>query len=575
MEATGHVLSPLQRFFRLLRSEKQDIANIYLYAIFNGLVNLSLPLGIQAIINLINGGQVSTSWIVLTVLVIIGTAISGWLQVSQLTISENIQQKIFTRSAFEFAYRIPRLRLASVDRKYVPELVNRFFDTLSVQKGLSKILIDFSSATLQVVFGLILLSLYHPFFIVFSLLLVVIVFLIFRFSGPMGLKTSLKESKYKYEVAHWLEEIARAMQTFKLAGKTNLPMEKTDDLVGGYLGSRKAHFRILVTQYIFMITFKVLVAAGLLFLGGFLVLEQQMNIGQFVAAEIIIILVLASVEKLILSMETIYDVLTAIEKIGNVTDIPLESDKGFAIETGAPEYGLRVITDRLSYRFPDASDYILRNISLDIKPGEHVVFSGLSGAGKSLLLNMIAGLYEDYSGAISYNNLPLGSLDISSLRSCVGDSLSREIIFKGNLLENITVGREHVPLTEVHKVTDILGLTDYIRGLPEGLYTELIPEGRQLPRSIVQKIILARLLAGKPRLILLEELPDHLAKKELDRFLDFLMDPKHGWTVLAASNDPEFMARFDRVLGMEDGEIVGEGTFDEIVHHSWYKEINN
>ena len=192
-------LHPVQRFFRLLKPESKDILYIYTYAIFNGLINLSLPLGIQAIINLISGGQFSTSWTVLIIFVMIGIGMTGGLQVFQLTITERLQQRIFTRASFEFAYRIPRIKLEAVHKSYVPELVNRFFDTLSVQKGLSKILIDFSTATLQVLFGLILLSFYHPFFVLFGIALLLIVYLIFRFTGPQGLTTSLRESKYKYE----------------------------------------------------------------------------------------------------------------------------------------------------------------------------------------------------------------------------------------------------------------------------------------------------------------------------------------------------------------------------------------
>ncbi|MDX2250152.1 MAG: ATP-binding cassette domain-containing protein [Bacteroidia bacterium] len=573
MENNNQPFSPLQRFFRLLRVERQEIIIIYLYAIFYGLVNLSLPLGIQAIINLITVGMISTSWIVLVVFVILGIALSGWLQVMQLAVSEKIQQKIFTRSAFEFAYRIPRLNLSSVDRKYVPELVNRFFDTLSVQKGLSKILIDFSSAALQVIFGLILLSLYHPFFIFFGILLVLIVFLIFRFTGPEGMRTSLVESKYKYEVVHWLEELARAMQTFKLAGKTPLPMERTDQLVGGYLKSRKAHFRVLILQYINMVGFKIVVASGLLILGGLLVIRQQMNVGQFVAAEIIIILVLASVEKLILGLETIYDVLTALEKLGGVTDIPLERDQGFMVEQGSTQRGLKISLDRVSYRFPDAEDDILKEITLEIHSGERIVLTGLSGSGKSLLLNVIAGLYEDFRGSIAYNDIPVGSLDIAALRACMGDSLDKEIIFKGTILENITVGRPGIGFEESAHICQVLGLTNYLKTLPQGLYTPLLPEGRQLPRSIVQKIILARIFAGNPRLILLEEVPIHLEKSDREKFLKYLLDPAHAWTVIAATHDPEFARSFDRIIGLENGRLVGQGSYEAVQNEPWFRKI--
>ena len=318
-------LNPLQRLFNLLKLESQDIISIYVYAAFTGLISLSLPIGVQAIINLIQGGEVSTSWIILVIIVIGGVLITGLLNIMQLRISENLQQKIFTKSAFDFSYRFPKMKGIG-NSEYMPELANRFFDTLSVQKGLSKIILDFSTSSLQIIFGLILLSFYHPFFFAFSMALLIIAFLIFRFTFPAGIETSLKESKYKYQVAHWIEEIAKSKDTFKLAGKTNLHLKKTDGLVSGYIDSRNKHFRTLLIQYINLVVFKVLIISGLLIIGGILVINQQMNIGQFVASEIVIITVISSVEKLITSMDSIYDVLTSVEKIGNITDIDIEND---------------------------------------------------------------------------------------------------------------------------------------------------------------------------------------------------------------------------------------------------------
>nr|HQU58760.1 ABC transporter transmembrane domain-containing protein [Saprospiraceae bacterium] len=299
MENNGQ-LRPLQRFFKLLELDRKDIYYIYVYAIFSGLIALSLPLGVQAVIGLIAGGAMSASLILLIVVVTVATALSGILKVMQLTVTETIQRRIFTRSAFDFAYRIPRLKMDKLTRYYPPELVNRFFDTLTLQKGLPKILMDFSTAVLQIAFGLILISFYHPFFVFFGLILIFILLAIFRFTGPGGLETSLKESKYKYEVAYWLEEIARAMSTFKLSGGSSFSLNKTDGLVYSYLDSRKKHFRILLFQYGNIVAFKTFITAGLLFLGSYLVIDNQINIGQFVAAEIVVILVMNSVEKLIL-----------------------------------------------------------------------------------------------------------------------------------------------------------------------------------------------------------------------------------------------------------------------------------
>lgn len=558
------MLSPVKRFFNLLKVDKQDLFSVYIYALFNGIVSLSIPLGIQAIINFITAGEVSTSWIILVVIVIIGIAISGVLQIMQLSITENLQQKIFTRSAFEFAYRIPRIKLSAVDDKYVPELVNRFFDTLSVQKGLSKIIMDFSTATLQIVFGLILLSLYHPFFIMFSFILVLIVYLIFKYTTPKGIVTSLQESSFKYEVAHWLEEIARVNSTFKLAGETDLPLAKTDEKVKGYLTYRKAHFKTLLIQYINLVGFKILIAAGLLIIGGLLVINQQMNIGQFVASEIIIILVLASVEKLILSMETIYDVLTAIEKIGLVTDLELEKDKGEEIND--IDYGLKLKTKGLSYRLKNIGQevLILNNINFELNQGSSMCVCGLSGAGKSFLLQVISGLYDDFSGSVVINGYPIKSLCKENLRTHIGDNLSKEDIFKGTLFENISLGKSFVCKDDVKKASEIVGLCEYIESLPEGYNTMLLSEGKNLPKNIQLKIILARSIVGNPKLVLLEDNFMLLPENDKQRFINYLLDKNQKWTVITISNDKEIASRFDKILLLDKGNQLAFDDFESV-----------
>jgi ABC-type bacteriocin/lantibiotic exporter with double-glycine peptidase domain len=566
-------IHPLKRFYKLLLPEQKDILYIYLYAIFNGLINLSLPLGIQAIINLITGGQISTSWTVLVTFVMIGIALTGGLQVFQLAITEKLQQRIFTRASFEFAYRIPRIKLESVYGMHVPELVNRFFDTLTVQKGLSKILIDFSTATLQIIFGLILLSFYHPFFILFGILLVVVFYLIFRITGPEGLRTSITESKYKYEVVHWLEEIGGNIETFKLAGNTDLPLRRIDGLVGNYLKARKSHFRILIKQYINMIGFKLLIAAGLLIMGSILVLNQQINLGQFVAAEIVILLIINSAEKLILSLETIYDVLTALDKMGHVTDLPLENFTGEEIPEDT-QTGMSMTIRNLSYTFPGRTKPSLNNINMAIKSGERICLSGYSGSGKSTLIKVIAGLYQDFIGTISYNDIPLSNLNVENLRTYIGDSLHEEKLFNGTLYENISLGRPGVDLKKVMQIATHVYLDEYIQNLPNGLNTIINPQGKNLSDSVKSKIILARSLACNTRLLLVTDHLNRLDAVEYEKILDFILDPKNPWTLIAISNQSEIASKCDRVILMEDGKIAEQAPYNLLSRKDLFYNAN-
>src|SRR3970040_405346 len=142
-------MTSLKRCYNLLELDKKDVYQIFFYAIFAGLISLSLPLGIQAITNFIQSGRVSASWIVLIILVVFGVALVGILSLMQLRITEDLQQKIFVRSSFEFA-----------------------------------------ATLLQIAFGILLLSLFHPYFILFGILLFILLYFIFKFSYQSGLETS-------------------------------------------------------------------------------------------------------------------------------------------------------------------------------------------------------------------------------------------------------------------------------------------------------------------------------------------------------------------------------------------------
>jgi ABC-type bacteriocin/lantibiotic exporter with double-glycine peptidase domain len=566
-------ITPLKRFFRLLQVDRKDIGYIYIYAIFSGLITLTLPLGIQAIIGLIVGGTISTAWMILIAVVTLGTALTGWLKVMQLYVTETIQRRIFTRSSFDFAFRIPRLPLEKLVGEHPPELVNRFFDTLTLQKGLPKILMDFSSSILQIIFGLVLISFYHPLFVFFGIFLIVIVLIIFYFTGPAGLQTSLKESRYKYEVAYWLEEIARTLATFKLSGHSELPLEKTDKLVSNYLDYRKKHFRILVTQYASVVGFKTVITAGLLILGSILVVDNQINIGQFVAAEIVIILTLNSVEKLILTMETVYDVLTALEKIGHVMDIPFEQAEGLCFEDIDTGKGLSIETRDLSYRFSDAEQPTLDRINLRVQSGEKVCIAGYNSAGKSTLIQLLSGLFQNYTGTVTFNGIPMRNLNLVSLRAYTGDFTAHEDIFQGTLLENISLGNKAVKIDDVVKAMDDIGLGDFIKKLPEGFHTPLLPGGRNLPRSIVTKIILARSIVTKPALLTMQEIFTNLEQRDRVQIANLLTRKDQKWTLLAVSDDPILAARCDRIIILKDGKIIQEGDFAEILESPHYSNV--
>lgn len=492
----------------------------------------------------------------------------------QLSVMEYLQRRIFTEAAIDFAVRIPRFDLEMMRREHLPELVNRFFDTQTIQKGLPKILIEGSTAVLQILLSLLLLSFYHSTFVLSSLLLLGLLGLFFRWTAPLGLETSLKESKYKYKIAYWLEEVGRVASTFKLAGETRFPLEQTDELTADYLDARAKHWRILLSQMFGSVLFRALVLGGFLVLGSILVMDNQLNIGQFVAAEILVLFIVDSVEKLILLHETGYDVLTATEKIGQVTDMPIEREGGVRVEEFCDnKKPLKVELRNLSYQYDDANTPVLKDITLTIQAGERLVIAGYNGAGKSTLMQILSVGRRDFTGSLLFNGLSKRNLDLRSLREHIGDYSSQEDVFQGSILENITLGRQTISLQRVLEMCEVVGLTDFIQNCPNGIDTELLPAGKNMPRSIITKLLVARAVIDEPNLLVVEDPLGNLNYRDRLRIGQMLTDQSHAWTFVAFTDDPLLASLCDRVVVLKDGQIIFDGTFKEVQKTEHYERI--
>ena len=546
-------ISPVARIYNLVKLERREISAIYFFAILSGIIQLSLPLGVQAIIGFVMGGAMSTSLIILISLVISGVLFTGLTQISQMRLNEKIQQKIFVRYSFAFAERLPKLDLKKTDSFYLPELVNRFFEITTLQKGLSKLLLEIPAATIQVLFGLVLLTFYHPAFILFGVLLLLILWLILYYTGNRGLQTSLLESRCKYSIAGWLEEMARTIKSLKFSSGASYHLQKTDERVSSYLEYRTLHFKILLKQFHTLVGFKVIITAAMMIVGSVLLVNQQLNIGQFIAAEIVIILVINSVEKLIGNLDNVYDVLTAVEKLGKFIEKPVEESGTLTL--GAETNGIAVQIENVSFGYVPGKK-VLHDISIKINPGEKVAITGIDGRGKSTLLKLLTGSYLDFEGKILINNIPIGNYDLSSLRAKTGIMLSQQDIFEGSLLDNITLGNPAVSLQRVNELAEKTGLLSYISTLSRGYDTVLDAAGIRLPRNVIYKILLVRALAHNPSLLLLEEPWQGLEEKNKKQVQEALFHESRHTTVLVVTSDEHFLQQCDKIIYMKENGIA-------------------
>lgn len=542
------------RFFQMIRLERKEITDLYIFAILSGFIQLSLPLGIQAIINFAflatGGNNLPISMWVLIILVVLGVFLSGLMKIHQMKIVEKIQQKLFTRYAFEFTLRLPKINVQALEGYYLPELVNRFFDTITLQKSFSKLLLDIPTAIIQLIFGLILLSFYNPVFIVFGIVLLLILYVILYFSFPSGYAASLTESDYKYKVAYWIQEIARGVKSFKFFQKHQWHLEKTDHLVGGYLDARTKHFNVLKIQFASLVSFKILITAAMLMVGSILLIQQKINVGQFIAAEIIILMVITAVEKLIESLENIYDILTSLEKVNKVVEKPMESDGKTIYQRSGN--GMRIAATELSFSF--GTQPVLSDINFSISPGQKIAIMGDSDSGKTMLLRLMTGGYQNFKGSLLINNIPIANYDMQELRSNISVLVQKQDIFAGTLWENLTMGNERINNQQILNILSVVGLLSFFEEQSSGFDTPLQSTGIGLSTSVLQKILLARVLLQNSDLMLMDEPFASIPSEDRSRILEYIMKDTSR-TVVFATQDDWLASHCDEKLYLKNGKI--------------------
>ncbi len=540
-------LSPLKRIQALIRGHKKEVVSIYLFSILGGIVNLSLPLGVQTIIGLVMGATMVTSIYVLIFLVVLGVFLMGLFQINQMKIIESIQQRIFTQYAYDFAEKIPMLDLKQMDKFFIPEKVNRFFDTVNIQKGFAKLLLDIPVASVQIIFGIILLSLYHPLFIILGLILLLLLVLILYYTSERGIETSIEESNYKYEVAGFFGEIARTIKTFKFSQGSDLNLIRTDKNVSGYLGARTKHFHVLLFQYKTLLFFKISLTTLMLTFGSYLLVTQQLNIGEFIAAEIVILLLIGAVEKLIISLDSAYDVITGLEKLASVTESPIETSGDLELST---RVGLEIEMRNFSFEFEPGKP-VLEAINLHIHSGEKIQINGPDGSGKSIFMRILTGNYLDFQGILMINKVPIKNYSLSSLRKHTGILLPGQEIFGGTVYENISLGKSEITPAIILETANQLGMSDFLNHFPLGFDSYIEPIGKKTPQTIIKKILLLRALCGEKRLLLLENPWTGLDAELAENLREFLLK-KSDATVIISTNESE---GFDQKIIIKNGKI--------------------
>ncbi|QDU82470.1 Alpha-hemolysin translocation ATP-binding protein HlyB [Polystyrenella longa] len=541
-------LTPFQRLYRLLRPEWPDIWLILVFSFVVGLLSLTTPIAVEALVNTVAFGRFLQPVFVLAIILLIFLGLQGALRGINTYVVEIIQRRLFVRVAADLSDRLPRVRFEETEKHHLPEMVNRFFEVVTLQKVTAQLLLDGIRLLLSTIIGMAVLGFYHPWLLGFDLFLLASIAFIIFVLGYGAVDSAIKESKNKYYMAAWLEEIASSPLAFRTFGGHDFALNQTDRLISNYLVTRKAHFRVLIRQILFALGLQAVASTVLLGLGGWLVITGELTLGQLVAAELIVTVIVGAFAKIGKHMESFYDLLAGIDKLGVLFDLDLNRQDGIV---GLGKKGpVEVILRNISFKRTGESP-LLKSCSLQIDPGKSTCIRGISGSGKSTLLEIMCGLRKPSSGQITLDGYLPQEIRPDILQKRVALAKPNEI-FHATLEDNIVLHRSDIGASDLQTLLQQIGLSESILELQDGLGTVLSSTGAPLNEKQRNLVSLARAIVAHPGLIILDGLLDAMEKDEAAKIVQYLSRPEHQWTLVVATSQSHVADLMPRVIHMSD-----------------------
>lgn len=538
-------LSPLARLLKLIRPELKDLWMVVVFSLLIGVLALASPIAVEALVNTVAFGRYLQPVVVLAILLFTFLAFAAAARGLITYIVEVLQRRVFVRVIDDLAYRLPRVEQQALDREHGPELLNRFFDVVTVQKAASALLLDGVAIVLQTIIGMAVLAFYHPFLLGFDVVLIFLIGILVLGLGRGAVRTAVKESKAKYAVAEWLEDIARHSKAFKQHGGNQLALARADQLAANWIEQRRHHFRIVLRQILFAMGMQVLANTALLGLGGWLVIQGELTLGQLVASELIVMMIVSSFAKSGKYMESFYDLLAAVDKLGHLFDLPVErQDRLYHLDGSNPA---EVRAANVSYHYGEMPG--LSSISLKLMPGQMTALTGPTGSGKSTLIDLFSGIRTPSTGHIQLNGIDLRELHSESRRECIGVARLVEI-FRGTIGENIHLNQPHISAADVRDALQAVGLLEELSALPAGLNSQLQTHGAPLSHSQQLRLMLARAIVGRPQLLLIDGTLDALADAEIAEVLAGIRNHLASQTMLIATGRRDLAQRCDQEIAL-------------------------
>ncbi|GBF51148.1 ABC transporter transmembrane region [Leptospira ryugenii] len=552
-KSTDRLKHVLNIVYQLISLERRDIWIVVIYGIGIGILSLVIPIATSSLVNIVSFGVLLQPVIVLTILVMFFLGFAGAMQIIQTYVVEVLERRVFVRIASEFAVKFPLIQAEVTENLHKPELANRFFDTMTIQKSVNTLLVEGLSVLLTTIIGFVLIGIYHPIFLLFDLFVLVVGFyyLIYRL-GKKTVSAYTYVSKEKYRVAAWIEEIARHSAIFQSKFGLQYGAKKADTLIKDYLYSREKYFRNLILQIAGLVGLQVIASAIVLGLGGYLVINRELTIGQLVAAELVIAKVLSDIAKFGKQLSSFYYMIAAVDKIDAVLSLPLSSGgpHPFIPKEGPLEIEMSNIKYSSLKAFIDINGF-----NHCFKPRSITGITCEDPKISSIFLDLVAGIRVPEKGSIFFDQQDLHESDYK-MNFMDTVLLRGNEIFEGSIHENLCLGRNDISLFEIRETLEKMNFWLFIETLPDGLHTKLNTFGN--PFDTIQKSVLqiARAILSKPRLLVVDRILDGIPLQYLEPIFEILLDPKRPWTLLIASRSEAVLSRMETLMCIEDNTIT-------------------
>ena len=547
----------LVKFFRIFFDILKPEANFYwlaaVYGIGISLLSLATPISVQMLINTIANTALTAPLVMLSLTLFGLLLISSMLYALRVHLMEIFARRFYARMVAEISLISVYAQNPFFYDAKKGSLFNRYFDVIYVQTAIPILFIGGFTTLLQIAVGFVLVSLYHPYFLGFTLVTIALIWVVWLSWGSRALRTGVDVSHAKHGTAAWLETIGGSNGFFKSQRRIDYALDKTDDYTRVYIGHRKRHFRHLFSQTIAFLVMYAAASAALLGLGGYLVIQNELTLGQLVAAELVLSAAFFGVAQLGSYLGYFYDLFAAVEEISQFYDVEQEQPKG-ADPFEGPDHTIVMKGVRGHARHEGAQ------FDLEIPSGA-MIMAAASHHGVQRLFTNILKLHDlPEAGFATLGGIDIKAIETHHLRKNV-HVLDRPSIVEMTIREYLALSCPDTAPQRMIGALETVGLSDMIATLEKGLDTPLASTGYPLSAVELQQLKLANALLERPRILVLSRLFDLIDPEPIARAVNELR--QQAYTTVIYFSNRRIDLGFDRFLYLEADRQRYFATFEE------------